>query len=118
MRRISKEYEEPFVDVVKGFGEMRFSKAETARTLNISRKSMYNLLDRFDLHKHFYGRTEQLKCSTRGRKEKYTDDQLISEVVRYENYAEFKENSPIAPTTILRRLGGFKEARRLSSGLV
>ena len=59
MRRISKEYDEPFVDVVKGLAEMRFSKAETARTINVSRGYFYELLDRFNLHDYFFDISNQ-----------------------------------------------------------
>ena len=48
-----REYGEPFVEVVKGFAEMRYSKSATASTLGYNLSYFRQLLTRFDLHKYF-----------------------------------------------------------------
>jgi hypothetical protein len=119
MRRISKEYNEPFVDVVKGFAAMRFGKSETARTLGMSVVWFNKLCTRFDLHKHFYPISELKEGTWPGKpgvNKKHDSADILRDVRKYPTYTEFKNNSDIPAATVYRRFGDFENARRLSNG--
>lgn len=50
---VRKEFGEPFVDVVRGFAEMGYSRRMTANVLNFNLSYFRALCTRFDLHRHF-----------------------------------------------------------------
>ena len=94
MRQISKEYDEPFTDVVRGFAEMGYSRRATAQILNINLPYFRRLCDRFGLHPHFKPQQDMRdECKGHGngwpkgkpqsRSARYTDAEILAEVSKY-----------------------------------
>ena len=124
--QIRKEFDEPFIDVVKGFAEMGYSRAATAKILEFNLSYFRQLRTRFDLHRHFKpfkdlredcrsgGGRGWPKGRARPRRQKYTDEQLLAEVRKYPNFSLFTTMADVDMKTIYRRFGSFTEARRLA----
>lgn len=125
MIQIRKDYGEPFVDVVRGFAEMGYSRSMTAATLGINLPYFRQLCTRFDLHRHFRPQNEMRqeckgggkgwpKGTPRPRAPKYKDTDLLAEVRKYPVSTLFSTMSDIHLTTVQRRFGSFRQAVRLS----
>jgi len=63
---IRKEFGEPFVDVVKGFAEMGYSKTATAKILGIANRYFRDVCRRFDLNKFFPKTASERRRECRG----------------------------------------------------
>ena len=124
--RVLKEYEEPFIDVVRGFAVMGYSRKATAQTMDINPSWFNKLCERYDLKKHFH-RTDYLKvCKptghAKGKKinqpQRYSGWYLLSVLRGYsprispERFNEL-QRKPCADTYI-RRFGSWRKARYLA----
>jgi hypothetical protein len=119
---IRKEYDEPFVEVVKGYAEMGYSRAATARVLGFDPANFHRVCTRFQLHPYFKPRVELrddctpkgkgwVKGKKRNRGNQYTEAELLAEVQRWPTTTLFMRHSLISLSTIIRRFGTFKKAR-------
>lgn len=127
MRQISKEFGEPFVDVVRGFAEMGYSRRATAKILNINLSYFRQLCYRLGLHHHFKQQRDMRdECKGHGkgwpkgkpqtRRSRYTDAEILAEVSKYPVSTLFQSMSAINISTVHRRFGGWTAARRLAHG--
>lgn len=127
MRQISKEFDEPFVDVVRGFAEMGYSRRATAQILNINLPYFRRLCDRFGLHQHFKPQKDmrdECKGNGRGwppgkaqnRRSKYSDTEILEEVRKYPASTLFQSLADIDLSTVQRRFGSWTAARSLAHG--
>lgn len=124
---IRKEFGEPFVDVVRGFAEMGYSRTATAATLEINLSYFRQLLVRFNLQSCFLpqpkmrrdcrggnrGKGGWPKGKKRGFAPKHSDEQILAEVGKYNHLYQFMSLADISYATVCRRLGGWKKARAL-----
>ena len=53
LRKISKEFGEPFIEVVKGFAAQGCSRTLVAGTLGMTRQTLQRYCERFDLDQYF-----------------------------------------------------------------
>lgn len=127
MRQIAKEFGEPFVDVVRGFAEMGYSRRATAKILNINLSYFRQLCDRLGLHQHFKQQRDMRdECKGHGkgwpkgkpqaRRSRYTDAEILEEVSKYPVSTLFQSMAAIDISTVHRRFGGWTAARRLAHG--
>ena len=127
MRQISKEFDEPFTDVVRGFAEMGYSRRATAQILNVSVSTFRKMCDRFNLHRHFPAKRDMRKeCKGRAagwpkgkkkhRKQQYTDREVLAEVAKYPASNLFSAMADISLSTVKRRFGSWTTARSLAHG--
>jgi hypothetical protein len=129
IQRVRKEYDEPFRDVVKGFGVMGYSRKATAETLRISKSYFNSLCATYNLDKHFKARKEYLPvCKPPGHKkgkrilqpQRYSDWYLLSILAGYspritaERFNQL-QGKPCADT-YCRRFGSWKQAKQLAGG--
>lgn len=120
--QIRREYDEPFVDVVKGFAEMGYSRRFTARVLGFNVVYLIALLNRFGLQRHFRSRRDMLpECKGPGwpkgkpnpRGLRYSDEDIFNEIRRYKNYHDFARKAKMSMSLVEKRFG-WKNARRLA----
>lgn len=122
---VRKEFGEPFVDVVRGFAELGYSRTATAEILDFNLSYFRELLDRFDLHQHFLPRAQlrrECKGGGRGlpkgfkrpREPKYSDDMLLAEVRRIPSYSVARCVGNVNVSTIQNRFGSWTRARQLA----
>lgn len=126
LRQIAKEYDEPFVEVVKGFAEMGYSRRATAEILEINLSYFRQLCTRFDIHRYFKDQKDMRReCRKtfgggwpKGKKResgpKYTDDFLLKQVRSYPDSCTFASLADINISTVQRRFGSFAKARDLA----
>lgn len=120
---IRKEFGEPFVDVVKGFAEMGYSKAATARALGIADRYFRDICRRFDLNKFFPKMASERRRECRGggigwpkgkprgkTHNKVTDTELLTEVATYPKLRLFRARAKFDDRTVRRRFGSFGKA--------
>lgn len=120
---IRKEFGEPFVDVVKGFAEMGYSKAATARALGIADRYFRDICRRFSLDKFFPKTASERRRECRGSgigwpkgkprgtsHNKVTDTELLAEVAAYPNLRLFRAKAKFDDRTVRRRFGSFGKA--------
>ena len=125
---IEKEFDESFDEVIKGFAEMGYSRRALAEILEINLSYLRLLLRRRGLNDLFKAQSEMRrecrsaggkgwpKGKKRNRSPRYSDAELLAEVRRYPVSTTFAAISDIALTTVQRRFGGFRKARRLAYG--
>ncbi len=125
---IRKEYGEPFVDVVRGYAELGYSRTFTAEVLGINLSYFRALCARFDLHKSFLPQGEmrqECKGGSKGgggwpkgvarpRAVTYSDEQLLAEVRRIPDYSLHRNMGDVDVSTIQGRFGSWKQARALA----
>lgn len=130
---IRKEFGEPFVDVVKGFAEMGYSKTATAKILGIANRYFRDVCRRFDLNKFFPKTASERRRECRGggigwpkgkpretSHNKITDTEILAEVAAFPNLRLFRARARFDDRTVRRRFGSFKEAvaKAQSAGLL
>lgn len=123
---VRKEFGEPFVDVVKGFAELGYSRSATAEILGFNLSYFRQLLTRFDLHKCFPEQANMRReCKSGGgagwpkgvnrpRAPRYTDEHLLAEVRRLPQYSFARCMGDVDPKTIQNRFGSWTRARQLA----
>lgn len=129
MIAVRKEFGEPFVDVVRGFAEMGYSKRSTAQILGFNLPYFRDLLARFELHGDFLPQAQQRKeCRSggcvagsaaasrpgNGRAITYTDDDLLAMVGRSRSSRDFESSTMIYRSTVSRRFGSWGNAMELA----
>lgn len=132
MVEIRREFQEPFVDVVKGFAAMRYSKRATAQILGFNLPYFRTILTRFDLHQYFVPQAEQLpECRGGGsqagtesakrpnnrRPRAYSDEYLLRLVAKHPRANDFQSSTMIYLSTVRRRFGSWRKARELAVNL-
>lgn len=122
---VRKEFGEPFVDVVRGFAELGYSRSATAEILGFNLSYFRHLLTRFDLHKCFPEQANMRReCKPQGkgwpkglkrpRGKIYTDDHLLAEVRRLPEYSFARCMGNVDVSTIQNRFGSWTRARQLA----
>ena len=134
MMQVRKEYGEPFIDVVRGFAEMGYSRQATAEVLDFSVTYFKRLVVRFDLGRYFLPQSQMRaecrggtqpgmpgkgwpKGKPRGRNQwtgKYSDDDLLAQVRKTPSYSLARCMSEINVCTIQNRFGSWTRARELA----
>ena len=122
---IRLEYGEPFVDVVRGFAEMGYSRRATAAVLDLNLSYFRQLLVRFDLGRHFLPQSQMRreckgagtgcpKGTSRPRAAVYSNDQLLAEVRRLPSYSLSRHLGTVNVSTVQARFGSWRNARVLA----
>ena len=122
---IRLEYGEPFIDVVRGFAEMGYSRRATAEVLSLSLSYFRELLGRFDLHRHFLLQAQmRQECRGQGvgwpkgkprpRGVVYSDERILAEVRSIPHYSVFRCMASMDAATVQNRFGSFANARALA----
>lgn len=122
---VRKEFGEPFVDVVRGFASMGYSRTATAEILGFNLSYFRQLLTRFDLHQHFLPQAAMRKeCKGKGkgwpkglsrpRGTIYSDERLLEEVRRLSSYSLARCVGDVNVSTIQNRFGSWARARQLA----
>jgi len=120
--QVRKEYGEPFVDVVKDFAEMGYSRRFVAGMLGFNVQHFIDTLNRFGLQKHFrLHRDMRPECKSPGwprgkpnpRNNRYSDEDIFSEVRRCKTYHDFARGAKMSMSLVEKRFG-WRNARRLA----
>jgi len=122
---VRKEFGEPFVDVVRGFAELGYSRTATAEILEFNLSYFRQILTRFDLHKHFPPQSAMRdECKGRGtgrvkgtlapRPKVYSDNYLLDQVRRMPSYSLARCMGDVNVSTIQNRFGTWTNARHLA----
>ena len=127
LRQTAKEYDEPFVDVVKGYAEMGYSRRATAQILGYNLPYFRQLCARFNLHRHFKLQKDMRrecrkttgaggwpKGKKRNRPPKYSDKDILAQVRIYNDRNLFMAMADIHIVTVTRRFGSFAKALKLA----
>jgi len=132
---IRKEFERPFAEVIRQFAIDGYSKRATAEILEINRSYFLKLIARYapDATWKYHGNLRR-ECRSYGmdyrhdghgfqpghvyKTNKYTDSELLAEVSKYATYAQYRNNSKIAWTTVYRRFNcqGWNGIKKLAEG--
>lgn len=126
LRETAKEFDEPFIDVVRGFAEMGYSRRATAEILEYNLSYFRQLCTRFDLHRHFKAQKDMRrecrktagggwpKGKKRSGKPKYSDQLVLKQVRAYPDSSTFASLADINISTVYRRFGSFANARQMA----
>lgn len=126
LRQTAKEYGEPFIDVVKGYAEMGYSRRATAEILGYNLSYFRQLCLRFNLHRHFKKQKDMRrecrrtsgggwpKGKKRPRPPKYSDKDILAQVRIYNDRNLFMAMADIHIVTVTRRFGSFAKALKLA----
>lgn len=74
---VEKEFDEPFADVIQGFAAMGYSRKAVAEILEFNLPYFRELLDRYDLHRHFLPQS-MMRAECRGHGKRTLDDSFTS----------------------------------------
>jgi len=125
--QIRKEFNEPFKDVISGFAEMGYSKRATAEILEIDRGYFYKcLLPRYapdvtwkkqiDMRPECRAKGKGWpKGKSRNNQKKYTDEDLLMVVAKYETVEKFDNKAIPSASTVIKRFGSWNKARRMAT---
>lgn len=131
VQQIRKEFNEPFRDVVAGFAQMGYSRRATAQILGINTSYFRQLIGYYapdaqwkkqvDMRDECKPRPSKgkggwPKGKKRNKPQKYSNDYLLSLVIKHWDltYGEFEVLAPVSASTISRRFGTWRNARRLA----
>jgi len=124
IRKIRKDFAEPFRDVVAGFALMGYSQTAAADACEVARSTFQYHVQRFGLCGLFDRKNYRPECrgyNRKGRKGKrapiYTDDHLLEILGQYgdisrERFNE-RQGQPCADT-FCKRFGSWTGAKRLA----
>ena len=114
IRSIAKEFGEPFDDVVKGFGELGYSRGLVSQVLELDRTTLRNLCRERGLDKHF--KTQNLMRRECRKESFYSDAEILAEVLKYPTVKLFRAHGKMSEMPIRNRFGRFSTALKLARG--
>jgi len=123
---IRKEFDEPFKDVIHWFARMGYSKKMTSEILEINRDYFWRtLLPRYAPNAEWKPQVDMKSdCKPHGKgwpkgkerlkPQKYSDQELLSEVLKYDTAERFDNMAIPSVSTVIKRFGSWNRAKRLA----